>query len=497
MKKLHFKSVFLLLFLAAGLLILHACSRNPVSGKKEFMLMSKNQELALGKQSDPAIVAQFGLYEDAKIQKFIQDKGTQMARISHRKELKYEFKVMDSPVINAFAVPGGYVYFTRGILAHFNNEAEFAGVLGHEIGHITARHSAKQYSKSMVAQVGFIAGMIASPAFRNYAGEAQQSLQLLFLKFGRDHETQSDKLGVEYSTAIGYDAKHMANFFKTLDRMRDGTQAGEIPTFMSTHPDPGDRFQNVGRLARAAQAKSSLTNFKVNRNEYLRMIDGLVYGEDPRQGYVEGNKFYHPELKFELMVPGGWQTDNSPAQFRMAPKDGKALMILTLAKENTLDAAKTAFLSENKMVQIESSSVKVNGLPAIALVAEPAPADAQQQQQQQQQQAEPIKLMTYFIQHQGKVYTYIAVTAKKDYAFYQPLFSSTLKQFANLTDQAKINVKPERVKVITVPSGNSLTNILTANKVPADRLKEISILNSMQLSDQVQAGTLIKVVEKR
>jgi len=239
------------LLLITSLLLLSSlsgCKRNPVTGKRELMLMSEKKEIALGKESDPAIVASYGLYEDPDLQKFIDEKGQEMARISHRPNLNYEFKILDSPVVNAFAVPGGYVYFTRGIMAHFNNEAEFAGVLGHEIGHITARHSAKQYSKQMVGQVGLVAGVVLSPNVRNNFQQIQQGMGLLFLKFGRDAESQSDKLGVAYSTEVGYDSKEMAGFFNTLSRMREGTGAESIPTFMSTHPDPGDRFQNVKQL---------------------------------------------------------------------------------------------------------------------------------------------------------------------------------------------------------------------------------------------------------
>ena len=217
-----FKFPSILTLFLSIFLITNSCSVNPVTGKKELSLMSEKQEIALGKQSDPSIVANFGLYQDPKLQTFITQKGQKMAKISHRPGLKYEFKVLDSPVVNAFAVPGGYVYFTRGILAHFNNEAEFAGVLGHEIGHVTARHSAKQYSNQMLAQLGFFVGMVVSPEFRQFADVTQQGLGLLFLKFSRDHESQSDKLGVEYSTKIGYNAHEMADFFKTLSRLSEG-----------------------------------------------------------------------------------------------------------------------------------------------------------------------------------------------------------------------------------------------------------------------------------
>src|SRR5687768_10833386 len=170
-----------------------ACAVNPVSGKKQISFMSEAQEIQLGAESDPQIVAQFGAYQDPELQAFINSKGQQMADISHRPNLKWTFRIVDSPVVNAFAVPGGYVYFTRGIMAHFNNEAEFAGVLGHEIGHITARHSAKQYSNAMLAQIGLVAGMALSPEFGQFADLAQNGIGLLFLKFGRDAERSEER----------------------------------------------------------------------------------------------------------------------------------------------------------------------------------------------------------------------------------------------------------------------------------------------------------------
>jgi len=490
------KLIYTLLFIAT-IMIVFSCSRNPVSGKKEFMLMSINQEIAMGKQSDPEVIRAFGLYPDDKIQRFISEKGQRMARISHRRDLKYEFKVLDSPVINAFAVPGGYIYFTRGILAHFNNEAEFAGVLGHEIGHVTARHSARQYSKNMVAQVGFIAGMIASPYFRQYAMETSQAMQLLFLKFGRDAETQSDKLGVEYSSKIGYDAVHMANFFKTLKRMR--TKSGQtVPTFMSTHPDPGDRYNNVRKLAKEYQARQTQgEQFSTHRDRYLRLIDGIVYGEDPRQGFVESNVFYHPTLKFKMNVPSGWQHVNSPTQFQMGPKDGKAMMMLTLAKESSLQAARDNFVKSHQLKIVGQPTPKLNGLKAIAVVAEQQQQQQQPQQQQAQQQQQPIRVMAYFIEHGGKIYTYLGVTSLDQWSYYQSLFTTTLNKFSKLSDPSKLNVKPERVKVITVPQSTTLSNVFKQNGIEAKRMEEIAILNSMMLTDNVKQGTLIKVLEKK
>ncbi|HET9277840.1 MAG TPA: M48 family metalloprotease, partial [Flavitalea sp.] len=333
------KKYFIISSLVVTMCLYNSCATNPVTGKKQVVLMSEAQEIAMGKEADPQIIAQYGLYEDKALQDFITEKGKQMAAISHRPGLDYQFRIVDSDIINAFAVPGGYVYFTRGIMAHFNNEAEFAGVLGHEIGHIAARHSVEQQRNSILGQIGILAGVVIAPDLAQFAETASQGLGILLLKFSRDAERESDRLGVEYSSKIGYDAKEMAGFFQTLERKSTDGGQQELPGFLSTHPNPGDRFVTVGKLATEWKQKLNLTNAQVNRNSYLKKIEGLIYGEDPKQGYLENNVFYHPVLKFQFAVPAGWSFQNSPTQVQLAPKDGKAFMILTLAKGNSLQEA--------------------------------------------------------------------------------------------------------------------------------------------------------------
>src|SRR5688500_11222450 len=441
------RTVVKVLCVALTSFFLSECAKNPVTGKRDFMLLSESQEIAMGKQSDPEIISYFGLYDDKNIQNFINEKGQQMAAISHRKELPYEFKIVDSPVVNAFAVPGGFVYFTRGIMAHFNNEAEFAGVLGHEIGHITARHSAKQYSRAMLGQIGLVAGSVISPEFAQFADIAQSGLQLLFLKVGRDAESQSDKLGVEYSTKIGYDASEMADFFSTLDRLSAQSGGEEVPTFLSTHPDPADRERKVAKLAQEWQKKTKSTGLEVGRDSYLKMIDGIVYGEDPKQGFVENNVFYHPVLKFQFAVPALWAVQNTPQQVQMVPKDGRALMMLTLAQGSSLEAAAQTAVQNYQIKVLDSKQQTVNGLPAIIVVGDQQP----QQQQQQQQAAQPsVRVLMYFIQHGGNIYNMIGASSQADFNSYMQLFQSTMGTFQELTDQSKINKQAERVRVKTV-----------------------------------------------
>jgi predicted Zn-dependent protease len=482
------KKIFASLGFLYAFLLFVSCAKNPVTGKRDFMLLSESQEIAMGQQSDPDIIRFFGLYEDKELQKFIEEKGQQMAAISHRSNLKYQFKIVDSPVVNAFAVPGGYVYFTRGIMAHFNNEAEFAGVLGHEIGHITARHSAKQYSNAMLAQIGLVAGMALSPEFAQFADLAQSGLGLLFLKFGRDAESQSDRLGVEYSTKINYDAQEMAGFFKTLDKLSAQSGGEEVPTFLSTHPDPADREAKVAKLAEDWKRKTKATQLKVNRDSYLKMIDGIVYGEDPKQGFVEQGVFYHPVLKFQFPIPQQWTFQNTPEQVQMASTDGKAMMILTLTQGESLEAAAQNIVKKYQLTVVESQRDEVNGLKAIALVAD-------QVSQEQQQQQQSIRTLIYVIAHGEQIYAMIGASLPETFNGFVPTFKGSMTRFKTLTDPEKLNKQPERVRVKPVQKDGLLSEALKAYRMPDKRLGELATLNGMELSDRVQKGTLIKVIE--
>ena len=486
------KSTYLLCFVLS-FVFLNNCARNPVTGKKQVVLMSEAQEIAMGQEADPQIIAQYGLYDDKALQQFITEKGNQMAAISHRPNLKYEFKIVDSDVLNAFAVPGGYVYFTRGIMAHFNNEAQFAGVLGHETGHITARHTVAQQRNALLGQLGIIGSVIINPELGRFAETASQGLGLLFLKFGRDAERQSDELGVEYSSKIGYDAKEMADFFRTLERKSEGSESAELPTFLSSHPNPGDRFVTVNKLAVDWKQKLNLTNPIVNRNNYLKRIEGLIYGEDPKQGFIESNVFYHPELKFQFPTPANWNYQNSPQRVQFAPKDGKAMLMMMLAPGNNLQEAANTMLQQNNLRALESNQTTVNGLNAIAIVAEPLPAQAQQGQQQQQQQPS-VRILSYLIEYNKTIYLLLGATSAQDFNQYYPTFRNTMEGFRQLTDQAKINKKPERIRNKTIAKSATLEQVFKTYNVPTARYNEMAILNGMNLTDVVPVGMMIKTI---
>lgn len=467
-----------------SLLILSGCAMNPVTGRKQFVLISEAREIAMGKESDPQVVAYFGLYDNPSLQKFITEKGLQMAAISHRPKLAYEFKIVDSPVINAFAVPGGYVYFTRGIMAQFTNEAEFAGVLGHEIGHITARHSVIQQRNALLGQIGLIAGVILVPELSRFVEPISYGMQLALMSFGRDAERQSDKLGVEYSSRIGYDAAEMAGFFETLERQQVASGANDVPEFLSTHPSPEARQATVGELAIKWKDKLKLTNAKINRDSYLKRIDGMIIGENPQNGFAESGVFFLPSMRILFPIPNGWKLQNTPQQVQMAPDNGEALLMLTLGSGTSLEDAANKILTNYKLEKVESKRETINGMAALIMIAD------------QKQEQGTIRVLSALIQFEGNIYSMMGIAELSKFSSYTPTFLSTIQNFKELKEAEKLNRKPDVIHIKTVPSQMTLQAALQYFNMPADRFEKLAILNEMTLSDRLDKGTLIKVVGK-
>ncbi len=482
MKRSIFETAKIFPAVLSLLFFVNSCAVNPVTGKREINLLSESKEVQLGAESDPAIVAQYGLYDNPKISEFINQMGQKMAKISHRPELEFHFRVLDSPIINAFALPGGYVYFTRGILGYMNSEAEVAGVLGHEIGHVTARHGAKAYTRAQLAQVGFAAGYIFSETFRQFGDVAAQSLGLLFLKFGRDQERQSDELGVQYSTAINYDAANMSHFFGTLSRLREDS-GQSLPSWASTHPDPDEREAKTLQLAREAQASNS-GPFETARDPYLNLIDGIIFGEDPRQGFVENGFFYHPDLDFQFPVPSEWQVVNTPQVVQMINKEQSAGIQFTLAKETSARAAADQFVSSSKARVNYSDLTKVHGYRTE--IRQTTIAGDQGD----------LGVLSYFIEKDERVYVFHGFSAAGNFSRHQATFKGTMAGFDRLRNEAAKKVEPTRIKVVKVTSRSTLADFL--KKHPSEKAdeEELAIVNGMRLTDVLKPGQQIKVLTK-
>ena len=443
-----------------------------------------------GAKPDPAVIAQFGLYNSATLQRLIDAKGKQMTAVSDRPG-DYGFTVVDSPVINAFATPDGHVYFTRGIMAYFNDEAQFAGVLGHELGHITARHGQKQQTRSTVAGIGLLLGSIIAPrVMQSVGGVAQQVVGLGMLKYGRDDENEADGLGVKYSTKIGYDASHMADFFQTLERTEAQSGAGSIPTFLSTHPNSADRYTRVKGLAAQARQSVGSRSLAVNRDQYLRAIEGLNYGEDPRQGFVESGVFYHPDLKFRFPIPSGWKSQNSPDKFQMAEPNGKALLVFLGAGNGSLDEAGQSLAKAVGVQSANAQKTTINGFPALVFEGD------QVQQDQSGQQAAGAHVLAQLIQDGKTVYAFIGLAAPASFSTYAPQFQAAAQGYARLTEASKLSRQPEHIRIKTAATATTLSAAFAANGIPSKRYEELAILNGMKTTDRLSKGMLYKVVAK-
>ncbi|HSV75399.1 MAG TPA: M48 family metalloprotease [Bacteroidales bacterium] len=485
---MKFSFILFKFFIVLVVLLTPSCSRNPVTGRREFMFISERREMVIGAEYDRHMVELFGLYEDADMLAFINEKGRQMGLVSHRPALEYQFRILDSPVINAFAVPGGYIYLTRGILAHFNSEAELIGVIGHEMGHITARHALSRQSRGQLAQLLLLGGMIVSEEFAQFANLAYTGLELLFLQYSRSDEREADRLGVEYSARIGYDASQFADFFNLLVRMELEGRTGGIPTFLSTHPDPGDRYNSVNQQAQEWKQTLGGDTWLVNQENYLRMINGMVYGEDPRQGYQDDQRFFHPNQRFTFPIPTGWNVEITPGQVRLTPARGNALMMLSKVEGASLRQVAQSNIEQMGLRPLESENITINGLQAMAFVSDQAQA--------QVESGQAIKVRSVFIEHNEQFYAFHGLAATQEFDSFLPHFQHAMLNFSRLTDHSRINVRPQRIRVRQAPVSGSLRVVLQALDVRPDQLEELAFLNNMELNDRVNAGRLIKTITR-
>ena len=286
------------LLLGAGLAVgLLSCARNPVTGKSELALVSESQEIQMGQEASKDVARTIGLYKDPKLEAYVAGIGKRMAAASERPNLPWEFHVVDDASVNAFALPGGFIYVTRGLLASINDEAELATVVGHEIGHVTNRHSVQQISKQQLAQLGLGVGSILSSDIARFGQLASAGLSVLFLKYGRDAENQADQAGFRYALNQDYDVREMTKVFETLDRISQASGGGKLPEWLSTHPAPENRIQHIENMLDTLHRDP--TKGIVNREGYIQHDTG----HDLRGGSPAGLFRGYPLLSPSDAVP--------------------------------------------------------------------------------------------------------------------------------------------------------------------------------------------------
>ncbi|RPH37529.1 peptidase M48 [bacterium] len=461
-------------------LSVNGCSTNPATGERQLNLVGEQQEIAMGKQADQEVVASMGLYPDQALQKYVADLGAKLAASSERPNLPWKYQVIYDPVVNAFALPGGFIYVTRGILTYLNNEAELVGVLGHETGHVTAQHSVNQMSKQQLAQLGLGLGAILKPEWAEKFGQlAGAGLGILFLKFSRDDENEADKLGLRYMQKINEDPRQLANVMTMLDEVTKAAGGGDTPEWLQTHPNPGNRRQAIEEQI-AAEGKS-LAGATVNRDQYLNRLDGLVFGENPREGYFKGQTFYQPDMKFRFDFPSGWKTQNQKQAVAAISPNQDAMIVISLAKGNSAQAAASEFFSQQGLISQGTRSENIHGLSAVT-----GQFTAQTEQGNLAGQAT-------FLAYNNTVFQILGYGAQQSWGGYASAVSSSIGSFDRLTDPTALAVQPMRMKIVTVPQAMTIEEF--ANRYPsAVPVETLALINGVEKGGRLSAGQKAKQV---
>ena len=483
---------FSISFVVSVLFFLYGCVTDivPATGERRYLGYTWQQETDIGKQASKEVTSLFGVYGDANLARYVTEVGNRVLATSHLRRpgadeqvraTPVTFTVLDSPVINAMALPGGYIYVTRGMLAHLNNEDQLATVIAHEIGHVAARHAARQAWQQQIGQGLLLGGAVLSQGLGLPAGNilnfGGMAAQLFLLRYSREDELEADKLGVEYAMAAGYDSREVIGLFQTLDRMQE-KEGQSMPSFLATHPNPGDRIQRIRELTSAV--RDSRTPNPDTR--YLHAVEGLVLGEDPRQGFVQDSVFYHPDLGFRFPIPRGFKAVNQPSQVVMVEGQNRAVLGFTGTAESSAEAAAAKLLSKRGLRVVERGSTRINGFLAVGALAEA-----------QTQNGQMVTLTTYFIEYRGKVYQFIGYAPAQLFGSFQSAFLQTIRGFAEIQDSRILARQPVRLTLLRVSRSATFRELIPRTLPAPFTPAEAAILNEVDLNQEMRPGKILKI----
>ena len=468
----------------ALLALVAACATNPVTGRRELAFMSEAQEISIAQESDPQIKAEMGVYNDPELQSYVSEIGLRMAKISERPNLPWRFTVVDVPAVNAFAVPGGGIYITRGIMPFLDSEAELAGVIGHEIGHVTARHSAQQYTRQISGQVGLLALGIFVPAARPFGQLSGQALGVLFLRYGRDDELQADQLGARYESTLGWDPAGVPAFLSTLGRLDEaaGDRRG-VPNWLSTHPEPLSRVTEIQPTV--DQLKAAGAGFSTNRDAWLRRIDGIIFGDNPEQGLARDSAFLHPVLRFRIDFPDQWEIANSPREVVAKAPGADVFMILRGVEQPQGRNIEEIALNSMRNAGFRASQgepTSIDGLDAFMGVY-----------QGRVEGLGAVVMRAAHIMYDGTVYLVAGLVQPDAFQQADGAFVASIRSFRSLSAAEAEDIHPNRVDLYVVRAGDTWESINeTAGGVVTPAT--LAIMNKGTPDSQPQPGTRIKIV---
>jgi predicted Zn-dependent protease len=470
---------------------LAACETNPATGDSSFTaFMSPTDEIKVGAEQHPQLLKTFGgAYDDAELGAYVAAIGGRLAAVSHRPDIAYTFTVLDSPVVNALALPGGYVYVSRGLMALANSEAELAGVIGHEIGHVTARHSAERYSRAVLSQIG--AGLIgiagAAAGIPEVGDVASMGAGLYIRGYSRDQEFQADTLGLQYMTAGGYRPGAVADFLASLRaetalqaEIRGSSADPDAFNLLATHP------RTIDRVREAQRATGTLDGGVENRDAYLRRLDGLLYGDSPEQGFVRDRDFIHPVLKFAFTAPPGFVLQNSPTKV-VGRSRNNAFMEFSGARDTT-GASMTQYLSRVWLSKLRLSNVegfRIDGLEAATATA------------QLRTKSGIFAFRFVAIRARGpQIYRFLFATPNTASAAFDADAKASTYSFRLLSDEDAARYRPYRIRIVTVREGDTIDGLARQMPPGPEARARFMVLNGLRDGARLTPGQLVKVVSE-
>lgn len=472
--------------IAFGSLALSHCAQNPVSGDKDFVLMSEQQEIQLGAQAHQDVLKEYAALDNPALQAYVNEVGQRLAQQSHRPHLQWHFTVVDSPDVNAFALPGGYVYITRGIMAYLNSEAELAGVVGHEIGHVTARHGVRQQSASTAAGLGAVLGSILVPGLGNQAGATllQTLAQAWTAGYGREHELESDRLGAEYLAKSGYSPQAMIDVIGVLKNQelfaaeqarRDGRPLRTYHGTFDTHPDNDARLKQVVGAAN----QYTVANPRDGRSDYLQKMVGIYFGDSPEQGLIRNNMLLHEKLGLVLQLPPGWRVQNRPDRVVAMSPQGDALVELQQGPKNDkpLDTLQRGLKLD---AGARYDSGKLSGYPAAFAAGT--------------QQGKPVVVAA--VVFNGTQYLIAGMAKDKPtYDRERSTLRAAINSFRAITAAEKMAARPYVLKLFTAQPGMTMANLARQSPLGADAESQLRLMNALYPSGEPSPGQRLKIVQ--
>jgi predicted Zn-dependent protease len=456
------------------------CATNPATGRRQLILMSEAEEIQIGRESDRQIRTQMGVYDDAALQQYVASVGARLVSQSHRPNLPWTFTVIDEPAVNAFALPGGFIYVTRGILPYLQDEAQLAGVLGHELGHVDARHSAEAYSKELGAGLVLGAAGVFAPSTQAFQGLAGAGLGVLFLRYGREAELESDRLGVGYAAGAGWDPRGVPGMLNTLARLDNmsGTRRG-VPNWALTHPPAADRVARVQEAVAAAPPAST-----TNAADLERHLDGLVFGDSREKGMVRGSEFVHPILRFSVRFPEGWDIINGDQQVSAVPgESSNVAMLLQLAQgSGSVEQLARTQMAEGGWRQTSGERTRINGLEAYVGTYSGVSGNT------------PVTVQAAHIRSGDQTFVVAGLAASEVFGSAAATFGNAIGSFRALSRAEADRIQPSRLDFHVVRPGETWESIARGGGEGGVNASTLAVMNGADPGTSPRAGVRIRIV---